>query len=80
MDEMFYRHETIISNLRLEMESSSQRVNSVLSLVEERMNEFEQWINEVRQSNMDAEIPMEIVNSLNEVIQERALSVAVEIL
>ena len=80
MDEMFYRHETIISNLRLEMESSSQRVNSVLSLVEERMNEFEQWKNEVRQSNMDAEIPMEIVNSLNEVIQERALSVAVEIL
>ena len=80
MDEMFYRHETIISNLRLEMESSSQRVNSVLSLVEERMNEFEQWINEVRQSNMDAEIPMEIVNSLNEVVQERALSVAVEIL
>ena len=59
MDEMFYRHETIISNLRLEMESSSQRVNSVLSLVEERMNEFEQWINEVRQSNMDAEIPMD---------------------
>ena len=47
-------------------------MNAVLSLVEERMREFEGWINEVRQTNMDTEIPMKIVNSLNEIIQESA--------
>ena len=51
---------------------------AVLSSVEERMKEFEIWINEVRQSNMDAEIPMEIVNSLKEIIQDSAPSVAIE--
>ena len=44
------------------------------------MKEFEIWINEVRQSNMDAEISLEIVNSLNEIIQESAPSVSVEII
>ena len=34
------------------------------------MREFESWLNEVRQTNMDTEIPMEIVNSLNEIIQK----------
>ena len=80
MDEKVTRHETIIQRLRLEVESSSQRVNSVLSSVEERMKEFEVWINEVRQSNMDIEIHMEIVNSLNEIIQESAPSAAMEIM
>ena len=42
------------------------------------MKEFEICINEDRQSNMDSENPMEIVNSLNEIIQESAPSVAVE--
>ena len=60
------------------MESSSRRDNSVLSSVEEGMKEFEICINEDRQSNMDSENPMEIVNSLNEIIQESAPSVAVE--
>ena len=36
---------------------------------------LEIWINEVRQSNMDTGIPMEIVNSLNEIIQEGVPSV-----
>ena len=44
------------------------------------MKEFEIWINEVSQSNVDSEIPMEIVISLNEIIQESAPSVAVEII
>ena len=51
---------------------------AVLSSVEERMKEFKIWINEVRQSNMDAEIPMEIVNSLKEIIQDSAPSVAIK--
>ena len=50
-------------------------INSVLSSVEEMMRVFEIWINEVRQSNMDTGIPMEIVNSLNEIIQEGVPSV-----
>ena len=44
------------------------------------MKEFEIWINKVRQYNMDTGIPIEIVNSLNEIIQESAPSVAIEIM
>ena len=80
MDEIVTQHETIILRLHLEVETSSRRVNSVLSSVEERMKEFEVWINKVRQSDTDAEIPMEIVNSLNEIIQESAPSFAVKII
>ena len=65
MDEIITQHETLIPRLCLEVENSCSRVNSVLSSVEERMKEFETWINKVRQSNMDTGIPMEIVNSLN---------------
>ena len=78
LDEMVTWHETIVPRLRLEVESSSQRVNSVLTSVEERMKEFETWINEVRQTDMDTEIPMEIVNSLTKIIQEALPSVALE--
>ena len=80
MNDMVNQHETVVPRLLQEVESSSWRVNSVLSSVEERMKEFKAWINEVRQTNMDTEIPMEIVNSLNEIIQESAPSVAVEIM
>ena len=44
------------------------------------MKEFETWINEVRQFNMDTGIPMEVVNSLNEIIQEGAPSVAIKVM
>ena len=44
------------------------------------MEEFQTWINQVKQTNMNAEIPMEMVNSLNEVIQDSAPSVTVEII
>ena len=47
IDEIVTQHETIIPRLRLEVESSSRRVNFVLSSVEEKMKEFEVWINEV---------------------------------
>ena len=77
MDEIITQHETMIP--RLHLENSSQRVNSVLSSVEERMKEFEIWIKEARQSNMDSGILMEIVNSLNEIIQVGAPSVAIMI-
>ena len=44
------------------------------------MKEFEMGINEVKQSNMDTGVPMEIVNSLNEIIQEGAPLIAVEVM
>ena len=44
------------------------------------MEEFQTWINQVKQTNMNAEIPMEMVNSLKEVIQDSAPSVTVEIM
>ena len=80
MDKMVTCHETSIPRLRLKVESSSRSVNSVLSSVEERIKEFESWINEVRQSNMDTKILMKIMNSLNEIIQENVPLVAVEIM
>ena len=46
----------------------------------ERMKEFEIWINEVRQSNIDTGIPMEILNSLNEIIQAGALWAVVKVM
>ena len=80
MDEIITQHETSIPRLHLEVETLSRRVNAELSSVEERMNEFETWINEVRQSNMDTGIPMKIVNSLNEIIQEGASPIGVEVM
>ena len=44
------------------------------------MKEFKIWINEVRQSNMDTGIPMEIVNSLNKIIQEGAPSAVIKVM
>ena len=38
------------------------------------MRELETGINEVKQSNMNTEIPVEILNSLNGIIQESAPS------
>ena len=79
MDELITQHETIIPRLHLKVETSSRESTLCclwLSSVEERMKEYETWINKVRQFNMDTGIPMEIVNSLNEIIQEGALSVA----
>ena len=80
IDAMVTQDETSLPRLRQKMETSSRSVNTVLSSVEERMKEFEIWISEVRKSNMNTKIPMEIVNSLNEIIQERAPSAAVEVM
>ena len=72
--DMVTRHETVIPGLHVEVESSLQRINSILTRVEE----FQTWINQVKQTNMNGEIPMKIVNSMNEVIQDNAPSVTVE--
>ena len=73
------QHEYIIPRLNHEVEISSQRVNTVLSPVEERMRDFE-VINKVKQSNMNMEVPGEIVNSLNDIIMEGAPSTISEVI
>ena len=80
MDAIITQHEALIPGLRHEVETSSRRVNTVFSSVEERMKEFEICINEVRQSNMNTEIPMKIVNYLNEIIQEGAPSAVFKVM
>ena len=52
----------------------------MLSSIEERMKEFEIWMNDVRQSNTNTGIPREILNSLNEIIQEGTPSAVVEVM
>ena len=42
----------------------------MLSSVEERMRDFKVWINEVKQSNLNTKVPMEIVYSLNDIFME----------
>ena len=80
IEAMVTQHETNMQRLCHEVETSSRRVNAVLSSVEERMREFETWINEVRQTNINTELPMEIVNSLNKIIQESAPSAVLKVM
>ena len=82
IDTTVTQHENTLSRLHHEVKTSSRKMNSstVLSSVEERMREFEVWINKVKQSNMNTEIPMEIVNSLNDIIQESASSAVIEVM
>ena len=61
-------HETIIPGIREGVESSQRKVDSVLGEVTKKMEEFQDWVNYVKPTDMTTEIPMEIVNSLNEVI------------
>ena len=44
------------------------------------MKEFEDGINEIKQSNVNAEVPSDVVNSLNEIIMEGAPSTIIEVI
>ena len=74
------QHENIIPRLSHEVEISSQRVNTVMSSVEERMRDFEVRLNEVKQSTMNTVVPLDIVNSLNDIIMEGAPSTSIEVI
>ena len=80
IEAMVTQHENLLPRLNHEVEISSWKVNTVLSSVEERMREFKVWIHEIKQSNMNREVPMEIVNSLNELIMEGTPSNIVEVI
>ena len=42
--------------------------------------EFEAGINEIKQSNINMEVPLDIVNLLNDIIMEGALSTIIEVI
>ena len=48
--------------------------------VKERMREFEAKINEIKQSNMNAKVPLDVVNSLNDIIMDSAPSTIIEVI
>ena len=44
------------------------------------MKEFLDRINEIKQSNVNTEVPSDVVNSLNEIIMEGAPSTIIEVI
>ena len=78
LDEMIAHHERIMPNWKREIETSLEKVNSVLNKVENRMEEFMIWINHIKESNLNEEIPVDIVNSLHEIIQDTSVTSSVE--
>ena len=55
-----------------------REVKSVLAEVDRKMEEFQNWVGYVKPSDMTVKIPMEIVNSLNEVILDRSPSLLID--
>ena len=53
-------------------------MNSVRAEEDRKMEEFQDWVNYVKPTHMNTEITMEIVNSLNEVIQDRSPEATME--
>ena len=80
IEAMVSQHESIIPRLSHKVEILSQIVNTVISMIEERMREFEDRMNETKESNMNAEVPSNIVNSLNDIIMEVAPSTIIEVI
>ena len=68
----------VIPKLSEKVDSTLQKANLVLAEVERKMEEFQDWISYVKPMDMTAEKPMEIVNSLNEIILDKSLSSTLE--
>ena len=54
------------------MDATLREVKSLLAEVNRKMDEFQCWKSYVKPMDMTAEIPMEIVKSLNEVILDKS--------
>ena len=67
---MVKHHEKTVPSWRREIVASLGKVNLVLRKVENRMEEFMVWISHIKESNRNEEIPADIVNSLQELIQD----------
>ena len=77
LDDMVSRHKAIIKNPR-GRGSSLRKVNSVLAKVDRKMEEFQDWVNYVKPTDITTEIPMEIVNTLNDIIMDRSPAASME--
>ena len=80
INSIIIQHESIIPILSQEVQVSSQRVNSVISSVENKMRELEDRMNEIKESDKNSEIPPNIVSSLNDIIVEGAPSTIIEVI
>ena len=78
LNEMVKLNEKTVPSWRREIEASLGKVNLVLSKVENRMEEFMVWINHIKESNRNEEIPADVVNSLQELIQDTSAVSSVE--
>ena len=78
LNDLIDRHERAFPKIRGDVETSLEKVNFVLNNVEDRMKEFLTWINHLKQSNLNEEIPVDIVSSLQEIIQDISAASSVE--
>ena len=78
LDDTVSRHKAIIPKLQEEVGSTLHQVNWVMSEVDRKMDEFQDWVNYVKPTDMTGEIPMEIVNSLNDVIMNKSPATTIE--
>ena len=53
-------------------------MKSVLAEVDRRMEEFQEWINYVKPTDMTTEISMEIINFLNKIILDKSPTTSME--
>ena len=74
----WYLHEVIILSLQEEVGTSLHKKNSVLAEVDRKMDEFQEWINYVKPTDMTTEIPMEIMKRLNKIILDRSPATTME--
>ena len=78
LDEMVSWHKLVFPGLQGQVEATLREVKSVLAEVDRKIEEFQSWVSYVKPSNMTAEIPMEIVNSLNEIILDKSPSILID--
>ena len=72
------QHENIIPTLNLEVQLTSQRVNAVESSIKKKIQELEERMKEIRESNLNSEIPPKVINSLSSIIMVGAPSTIIE--
>ena len=75
---MIKHHEKTVPSWRREIEESLGNVNMVLGKVEGRMEEFMVWINHFKESNRNEDIPADVMNSIQELIQDKSAASSVK--
>ena len=78
-DTIITQHKRIIPRLSHEMKISSKRVNTVISSLEENVRESEDWMNEIKQSNINAEgLSNVIIEQIRQQVEELSQVVCTE--